>query len=103
MLSRNSAGIRKQCGNKGVERTQNKSQHAKLTLEKNILPLLLPGFELATFRSQVRRSNQQAIPAPSKTTQITTAKQQQQNNNSKTTTAKLLSSKTLVENFQPTS
>ena len=39
----------------GVERT-------KLTLEKKILPLLLPGFELATFRSRVRRSNQQAIP-----------------------------------------
>ena len=29
-----------------------------------MLPPLLPGFELATFRSQVRRSYQQAIPAP---------------------------------------
>ena len=46
----------------GVERTPNKSQHTKLTLEKKILPPLLPGFELATFRSRLRRSNQQAIP-----------------------------------------
>ena len=38
-----------QYGNKGVERTPNKSQHIKLALEKKILPLLLPGFELATF------------------------------------------------------
>ena len=52
------------CGNTGVERTPNKSQHTKLTLEKKkILPLLLPGFELATSRSRVRRSYQQAIPA----------------------------------------
>ena len=48
-----------------MERTTNKSQHTKLTLEKKILPLLLPGFELATFRSRARRSNEQAIPAPS--------------------------------------
>ena len=41
------------CGNTGVEWTPNKSQHTKWTLEKNILPLLLPGFELATFRSWV--------------------------------------------------
>ena len=40
------------------------SQHTKLTLEKKILPKLLPVFELATFRSRVRRSNEQAIPAP---------------------------------------
>ena len=39
------------CGNTGVELTPNKSQHTKLTLEKTILPLLLLGFELATFRS----------------------------------------------------
>ena len=45
-------------------RTPNKSQHSKLTLEKKILPPFLPGFELATFRSRVRRSNQQAITAP---------------------------------------
>ena len=47
----------------GVERTPNKSQNTKLTQEKNILPPLLPGFELATFRLRVRRSDQQAIPA----------------------------------------
>ena len=52
------------CGNTGMERTPNKSQHTKLTLEEKILPPLWPGFELATFRSRVRRSNQQAIPAP---------------------------------------
>ena len=48
------------CGNTGVERTPNKSQRTKLTLEKKILPPPLPGFELAAFRSRVRRSNQQA-------------------------------------------
>ena len=46
-----------------MERTTNKSQHRKLTLEKKILSPFLPGFELATFRSRVRRSCQQAIPA----------------------------------------
>ena len=51
------------CSNTGVERKPNKCQHTKLTLEKKILPLLLPGFELAIFRSRVRRSIQQAIPA----------------------------------------
>ena len=50
------------CSNPGVERTPNKSQHTKMTLEKRILPLLLPGFELATFRSWVWCSNQQALP-----------------------------------------
>ena len=40
----------------------NKSQHAKLTLEKKILLPLLPGFELATFRSRFRRSYQQKLP-----------------------------------------
>ena len=44
------------CGNTGVERTPNKSQHTQLALQKKILPTLLPGFELATFRSRVRRS-----------------------------------------------
>ena len=42
----------------------NKSQHRKLTLEKKILSPLLQGFEPATFRSRVRRSNHWAIPAP---------------------------------------
>ena len=40
-----------------------KSQHTKLILEKNILPPLLAGFELATFQSRVPRSNKPAIPA----------------------------------------
>ena len=39
------------------EQTLNKSQHTKLTLEKKIFLLLLLGFELATFQSQVQRSN----------------------------------------------
>ena len=49
------------CGDTGVERTPNSSQHTKMSLEEKILLPLLPGFELATFRSRVRRSNQQAI------------------------------------------
>ena len=49
---------------RGVERTANKSQLTKLTLKKKILLPLLPGFELETYRSRVRRSNLQAIPAP---------------------------------------
>ena len=43
---------------------RNKSQHRKLTLEKKILPPLLPGLERGTFRSRVRCSNHCAIPAP---------------------------------------
>ena len=39
---------------RGVERTPTKGQRTKLTLEKKILPPLLDGFELATFRSRVR-------------------------------------------------
>ena len=46
---------------RGWSRHQIKSQHTKLTLEKKIL---LPGFELTTFQSRVRRSYQQAILAP---------------------------------------
>ena len=61
----------------------NKSQHIKLTLEKKILPPLLQGFEPATFRSLVRRSNHWAIPAIH-TTQRNNNKQQQP----KTTTRK---------------
>ena len=41
------------CGSTGMERTPNEIQHTKSTLEKKILPPLLPGFELATFRSRV--------------------------------------------------
>ena len=43
---------------------RNKSQPRKLTLEKKILPPLQQGFEPATFRSRVWRSNHWAIPAP---------------------------------------
>ena len=43
---------------------RNKSQHRKLTLKKKINPPLQQGFESATFRSRVRRSNHWAIPAP---------------------------------------
>ena len=43
-------------GNTGVEQTPNKNQHTKLILEKKILPPLLPGFKVATFRSGVRCS-----------------------------------------------
>ena len=52
------------CSNTGVGQTPNKSQHTKLTLDKKILPPLLPGFEFATFRLQVQRFNQQVTPAP---------------------------------------
>ena len=48
-----------------MERTSNKSQHTKLTLEKKILQPLPPGFELAIFRSRPRRSYQQTIPGSS--------------------------------------
>ena len=41
-----------------MERTPNKSQHTKLTLEEKILPPLLLGFELAAFRSRAGRSYQ---------------------------------------------
>ena len=40
---------------------RNKSQHRRLTLEKNLVPPLLHGFEPATFQSRVRRSNHWAI------------------------------------------
>ena len=49
------------CHDTGVERTLNKSQHRKLTLEKKILLPLLPGFKLATFKSWIWRSSKQAI------------------------------------------
>ena len=51
------------CSNTGVERTPNKCQYTKLTLEKKILLLLLPGFALADFRSPVWHFFRQAIPA----------------------------------------
>ena len=46
-------------GNTGVERTLNKSQHRELTQDRNSL---LPGTEVATFGSRVRRSANWAIP-----------------------------------------
>ena len=51
------------CSSTGLEWTLSKSQHTKLTVEKKILPLLLLGFELATFQSWVKRSYQQAFLA----------------------------------------
>ena len=44
-----------------MEWTLSKSQHTKLTLEKKILPPLLPGFKLQTFRSRVWCSYQLAL------------------------------------------
>ena len=45
-----------------MEWTSYKSRYTKLTLEKKILLSLLPRLELATFRSRVWCSSQQAIP-----------------------------------------
>ena len=58
------------CGNTGVERYRNKSQHRKSTLEKKILPPFQQGFEPATFQSRVRCSNHWAIPAPNSHTYL---------------------------------
>ena len=43
---------------------QHKSQHRKLTLEKNSLPLLLPELEPATFQPRGRCCNDSAILVP---------------------------------------
>ena len=43
---------------------QHKRQHRKLTLEKNSLPMLLPGFEPATFQPRGRCCNHSAIIVP---------------------------------------
>ena len=51
------------CSNTGVEKTLNKSQHTKLTLEKWILLPLLPGLKLATSWSQVWQSYHWAMLA----------------------------------------
>ena len=42
------------CSNMGLEQTLSKSQLRDLTLVKKILPPLLPGLKLATFRLQVQ-------------------------------------------------
>ena len=44
------------CRNTGVGRHRIRVSRTKLTPQKKILPPLLPGFELAIFRSRVRRS-----------------------------------------------
>ena len=62
LLAEQPGSFCRHCGNTGVERTPDKSQHTTLTLEKKILPPLLPGFELSIFRSRLRRSYQQTIP-----------------------------------------
>ena len=56
--------LRVTAGNMGFERTPSRSEHTKLTLEKKILWPLLPGFELATFRSRVRRSTNKLSRLP---------------------------------------
>ena len=58
-----------------MERTPNKSQRRQLTTEKKILPLLLPGFELATFRLRVRRSTNKLsrLPMKNSTSPVTTS------------------------------
>ena len=48
---------------RGWNRYRNKIQHRKLTLDKNILPPLLQGFEPATFQLRFRRSNHWAFRA----------------------------------------
>ena len=40
------------------------SQHRKLTLEKKLLPPLLPGLEPDTFRSRVHRFTTELFPLP---------------------------------------
>ena len=52
------------CGNTGGGTDTEMSQHRKLTLEKKIGPLLLPGLEPGTVRSRVRRSNTELSPIP---------------------------------------
>ena len=46
-----------------MEQTPNKSQHTKLTLEKNILSPLLPGFELTNLSITSPSLDRQASPA----------------------------------------
>ena len=43
--------------------TEKESAHQLDSREKNCFLLLLPGFELATFGSRIRRPYQQAVPA----------------------------------------
>ena len=52
------------CNNTKVEETLNKTQHTNLSLKKRILLLLLLGFKLTTFRSQVQRSTDKLFQLP---------------------------------------
>ena len=52
------------CVTRGWNVYWNKSQHRKLTLEKKILPLLLPELVPETFRSRVRHANHWVTPLP---------------------------------------
>ena len=54
---------------RGLNGHRNKSQHRMLTMEKKVLPPLLPGLEPETFRSRVRRSNAELSPLPRLVTQ----------------------------------
>ena len=60
------------CSKTGLEWTPNKSQHTNLTPEKKILPPLLLGFDLVTFRSQVWSSTNKLswLPAASITSDL---------------------------------
>ena len=49
---------------RGWTKYRDTSQHRKLTLEKKIIPPLLPGLEPATFRSRVQRSTMELSPLP---------------------------------------
>ena len=52
------------CRNMGVERTTNESRQRKLTLEKEILLLLLLELKLSTFQSWIQRFTNWAILGP---------------------------------------
>ena len=52
------------CGNTGGATDTEMSQHRNVTLEKKILPPLLPGLEPETFRSWVRRSTAELSQLP---------------------------------------
>ena len=53
---------------RGWNAYRNKSQHRKLTLEKKILPPLLPGLERGTFRLESSALTTELSPLPMKNT-----------------------------------
>ena len=55
------------CGNMGVERILNKSQHRKLTLEKKILPPFQQGLEPATYIHAIHTGHAACTLSPSVT------------------------------------